>query len=388
MGNHVFLCGGKVVLGSDAPLFYVTNAVLLTGMGLYFGVVVPHLIRHDPSYRSEEDGNDDATMHATHLWTSHPLSICLSALASVVALISLWVTAATDPGILPPVSSPVRPPPPPDSIPSGGRIPVGGPLGYRYCSTCNIHRPPRSKHCNSCNVCVAKFDHHCPWVGTCIGERNHRSFFLFLASVSVLTLVVTASCLRALGEGYREVAEEEEERGRAIPTTEGDGASDGENVDDAFWNPHRDRESDDDDVLRAAIPFRARAMFRALSDLPLEVALGLFSLLCAWSLTSLTCFHALIVTLGQTTNERVRGVYEYGGVRNPGDRGCWRNWTGALCGRVPPSQVPRDFSERVTSGEGRGGGPTAATGEETLWPGWEHSRSFTALMSAPPSANQ
>ena len=39
MGNHIFLCHGKLMLGSDAPLFYLTNAILLLGMVLHFGVV-------------------------------------------------------------------------------------------------------------------------------------------------------------------------------------------------------------------------------------------------------------------------------------------------------------------------------------------------------------
>ncbi len=130
------------------------------------------------------------------------------------------------------------------------------------------------------------------------------------------------------------------------------------------------------------------------------MALCAFAVLCAWSLTSLTCFHALIITLAQTTNERVRGVYQYGGVRNPADRGCWRNWLELCCSGVPDSLLPRDFSEVVTLpipdtamengddvatngvGKTEGGRPsgeasTLAVGEETVWPGWQYSQRST-----------
>ncbi|KAL9184025.1 hypothetical protein ACHAXT_002111 [Thalassiosira profunda] len=384
MGNHVFLCDGKVMLGSDAPLFYLTNAILLIGAGLHFGIVLPHLIRHDPRYHPD----DATTAHTMHLWTTHAVTIYLSIIAAVAAFVSLWKCATTDPGILPPASSPVRPPPPPDSIPRGGPVPLGGPLGYKYCTTCNIHRPPRSKHCNSCNCCVSKFDHHCPWVGTCIGERNHRTFFVFLISISVLTLVVTGSCLRVLGESYKEsvAAEEEEARQRAEEVEIQDAD------DDAFWNPYHQYDAMHG-MGNATRPFHYQVAFRTLSNLPVEVALGLFSLMCAWSLTSLTCFHALIITLAQTTNERVRGVYQYGGIGNPADQGCWRNWTGMCCEKIPESRIPRDFSEVATlpdaeSVEGTdidGESSQLATGVERLWPGWQQSVSFTSLMSAPPS---
>jgi hypothetical protein len=34
-------------------------------------------------------------------------------------------------------------------------------LTCRYCSTCNIWRPPRASHCTTCGFCFQRFDHHC-----------------------------------------------------------------------------------------------------------------------------------------------------------------------------------------------------------------------------------
>ena len=159
MGNHAFLCKGKCMLGSDAPSLVFTNVLMAVGFVWHFVIVLPKLqqmeARGDLSVlwpfsnngdRSDVVSSDGATPITTTLfWWSAALG--------TLSVITLWISALMDPGIIPPVSSPVKAPVPEN-------VPLGGPLGYRYCSTCNIFRPPRSKHCNSCNVCVSKFDQY------------------------------------------------------------------------------------------------------------------------------------------------------------------------------------------------------------------------------------
>lgn len=132
MANHVFLFGGKIMLGSDAPLFLFVNCLLTSLIGLYLFWLLPKL--EDPGWLP--------TVRHNYI---------LTCTLFLISIINFWICATMDPGILPPLSSPIKPP-----IPNDGNI--GGPLGHRYCATCNIFRPPRSKHCNSCNVCVSRFD--------------------------------------------------------------------------------------------------------------------------------------------------------------------------------------------------------------------------------------
>lgn len=75
---------------------------------------------------------------------------------------------------------------------SDGRgVPVVMQSGHRlrYCKTCNMHQPLRTKHCRDCGKCVRTHDHHCPWVGVCIGEGNRLYFYWFLAAQFLELLV-------------------------------------------------------------------------------------------------------------------------------------------------------------------------------------------------------
>jgi DHHC palmitoyltransferase len=93
---------------------------------------------------------------------------------------------------------------------------VAGFNSYKYCESCNIYRPPRSKHCSSCQNCVEVFDHHCPWTGNCIAKRNYKFFChftfsvtiycLFQLVVSILVLVKETFADYAMSEGRENMA--------------------------------------------------------------------------------------------------------------------------------------------------------------------------------------
>jgi palmitoyltransferase ZDHHC9/14/18 len=299
MGNHAFLLKGKCMLGSDAPSLVLTNALLL-GCGLYhFLVVLPRLT---------------AVHTQTSIW--YGASIFLL----VAAFVLLWITACLDPGIIPARSSPLRPEPPAGVVGHSSN-------SYRYCSTCNIFRPPRSKHCNSCNVCVSEFDHHCPWTGNCIGERNHMWFVCFLVAVTTLSSFVTGCVAILVADTFFELLEIN--TGGIGPIINSKDSMDSTSIPPSLLY--------DKDAWST--------LWEAISAMPVTVLFGLFLLLCAWSLLSLLAYHSLLISVAQTTNERVRGVYLTS--RNPRDKGCCLNCVTFFTRRTSPSRLPPDFSKEV-----------------------------------------
>lgn len=160
-GNNYFFLNGRVMIGSDGKLFLFTNALILVPSVFFFMYTLPSLYPYlKPS--------------TTSLYTY----VCVVAFVYSVAIfmyVHLWITATLDPGILPRQPKHAKPNPPSPLIKSmqltlneHGEVDSTQLVGWKWCSTCNIYRPPRSKHCKACQNCVLHFDHHCPWTGTAL----------------------------------------------------------------------------------------------------------------------------------------------------------------------------------------------------------------------------
>nr|XP_046229403.1 palmitoyltransferase ZDHHC14-like isoform X2 [Scatophagus argus] len=266
------------MMARQSGVFYLTLVLILLTSGLFFTFDCPFL--------------------ASNLTPAIP---AVGGILFVFVMGMLFRASFTDPGVLPRATPDEaadlerqidsagcsRPPPRTREVVINGQT-----VKLKYCFTCRIFRPPRASHCSLCDNCVERFDHHCPWVGNCVGRRNYRFFYLFILSLSFLTIFIFAFVITHV-------------------------------------------------ILRS----NRTGFLSALKDSPasvLEVVVCFFSV---WSIVGLSGFHTYLISSNQTTNEDIKGSwsnkrgknnynpYSYGNILT--------NCCAALCGPLPPSLIDR-----------------------------------------------
>lgn len=164
-GRNRPCCRGLFLCGPDQGML-LFNVVLIVGNSTLFNIYVASSISF--------------------------VVIIVDVILVVIALVSLAHVSFTEPGILPrqePMNDATR-----NNMPTPFVHFRGVKRDLRFCGTCNLWRPLRSKHCRDCDNCVLEFDHHCPWVSNCIGQRNHKYFVWFLLSACALVCYTVVCC--------------------------------------------------------------------------------------------------------------------------------------------------------------------------------------------------
>ena len=289
-GNNRFLCDGRLMMGPGVLSCVVTLAFILAPSLSFFANTSAVLLAHD----------------------TQPVWILLAAAQLAVVLFAMARTAVCDPGIIPRRDGYLDERLKKILPKSQGLVINGRVVTLRYCTTCNIYRPPRSSHCKICDNCVDRFDHHCPWVGNCIGRRNYYWFLLFTFSSAAFAVYILAACCRAL---YLQGLDE----------------------------------ADAD----ANLPLLQLLVLGAQADTH-SLSVAIFCLLSMLFTVTLSSFHVYLVSKGLTTNEYIKGTYS--DRSSVYSRGCCANWASVLTDPVPASLF--DANETV----GLGGGPDERAG--------------------------
>jgi len=291
-GKNSFYCDGRIVMGRQAGIFYVTLFLVIGTSGLFFAFDCPFLAKEIT-----------------------PIIPVVGAILFIFVLSNLLKTSFSDPGIIPRatnaeaeniereieqpsngVGAAYRPPPRTKEVQVKGQS-----VKLKYCFTCKIFRPPRASHCSICDNCVERFDHHCPWVGNCVGKRNYRYFYLFLVSLAFHCVFIFVCAVTHL-------------------------------------------------VLLSKSNGERTQFLEAVRQSPASIIVCVICFFSIWSIVGLAGFHTYLTSSNLTTNEDIKGSYSSKRSStnfNPYSRGNpFSNCAMVLCGPQPPSLI--DARGKVT----------------------------------------
>ncbi|KAE9587377.1 putative protein S-acyltransferase [Lupinus albus] len=285
-GSNEFLLHGRLIFGPDVKYTLITIFLIVAPIAIFCVFVARKLVEHP--YRSGY---------------SIPIIVIVH---TVFVLITLLLTAARDPGIVPRNAHAPEPDEydecgnfyseqsPQRRLPRTKDVIVNGiSIKIKYCDTCKLYRPPRCFHCSVCDNCVERFDHHCPWVGQCIGLRNYRFYYMFIFSTTLLCLNVHGFC----------------------------------------WA-----------YVKCIMDSEEISIWKALMKTPASIALIIYTSISVWFVGGLTVFHTYLISENQSTYENYKNHYDR--QVNPYNKGIVYNFKEIFCSIIPPSK--NNFRSKVT----------------------------------------
>lgn len=325
-GQNRFLCGGRYVTGPEPYHLLFTVLLISLPSALFVFSILPEVLS------------------VFSPWLLSPLPLLWLLIG-----VTLLLAAFTEPGILPRES------------PSAEDIPLEANQVTRefyinnirvvskWCSTCLLFRPPRSKHCSHCDNCVLKFDHHCPWISNCVGLRNYRYFLSFVALTALLSTYLLSLDIAILVEA-------------SIVRTAKSGIK-----------------------LKSSISIES--LIEEVLRRPMATFFFCFLTCVSCPLFNLCAFHLYLIAKNLTTNEELKGIYV---GDSPFSLGLWGNCRSALCDDVAPSRVEwRELiplASRSSDADGVSSASSLPPGASYL-PVGAYSFPPGAASSAPPGAS-